>query len=105
MDIDRFSKILKTFADTPDDVNIKRGELIVQIRDELIEARLENRAGSVHVIEGGVESPASTWIINRIARLPSLADRILSHVRGDEHFVSPSGMLLDYIEESELLDD
>ena len=74
----------------------------MQIRDELIEARISNRQGSLIVTENDTEFLAENWIIQRIARLPMLATRIVEHVSKEPHFVTPGGMLLDQLDESPL---
>lgn len=98
MEAQRFKSILTTFADKPADVDLARGTLLVQIREELIGASITSRHGSLHVIENDTMFPAATWIIERIARLQLLADRILTHVPSEPHFVNPTAELLDQLE-------
>ena len=98
MNYNEFIKILTAFADTPTNIDVEHGELIVQIRDDLIVAKVFNRHGELFVEEDGGTLPASAWIVNRIARLPILADRILSQIDDEPHFINPSGTLLDRID-------
>lgn len=100
MQIERFKRILTAFADTPANVDVSKGKLLVEIRDEIIEADIRTSEGTLFVTEGGDDFRAATWIIHRIARLPLLADRILTHVPKEPFFVRPSGSLLDQLEES-----
>ena len=95
MQFEEFRRIVTCFADSVDDVDASRGELLVQIRDETITARLHQRPDGLIVDEEGERQRATTWIVNRIARLPLLADRIRSYVSPPPHFVKPSGRLLD----------
>lgn len=95
MQFQEFKRIVTCFADSVDDVDASRGELLVQIRDETITARLQQRPDGLIVEEEGERQRATTWIVNRIARLPLLADRICSYVSPPLHFVKPSGQLLD----------
>ena len=95
MQFEDFRRIVTCFADSVDDVDASRGELLVQIRDETIAARLHQRPDGLIVDEEGERQRATTWIVNRIARLPLLADRICSYVSPPPHFVKPSGGLLD----------
>lgn len=90
-----FKRLLMSFADHEADIDLSKGTLLVQIRDEVIEAKLAQRAGVLLVEEQGEVLPASTWIINRVARIPLLADRILSYTPQPENFVTPSAWLLD----------
>ncbi len=96
MDYDAFRNILTAFADSP--VDMERGKLIVEVRDDLIEARLFFRDGDVQVEENGVQDRGFDWIVKRIARLPILADRILTNVPHEPHFIEPAGRLLPRIE-------
>lgn len=95
MQFEEFKRIVTCFADSVDDIDASRGELLVQIRDETITARLHQRPDGLIVEEDGERQRATAWIVNRIARLPLLADRICSYVSPPPHFVRPSGRLLD----------
>ncbi len=92
---DDFKRIVTSFADSRSDIDFSRGTLLVQVRDELIEAKVSMRGGDLIVEEHGSKSPAATWILNRLARLPLLADRILAYTPKVDDFVTPSGRLLD----------
>ena len=99
MNIKDFTRILRTFADQPSNVDIEGGRLLVEIRDELIEARLTNRDGTVWVTEEGTDTcSAYKWILRRLARVDQLADRLLSYTPVEEHFVRPRGLLLDQLD-------
>lgn len=102
MDIPTLRRVLTAFADSPADVDLGRGTILVQIRDDVIEAQVVSRHGSLYVWEQGEEMPAPQWVIQRIAKLPVLADRILSFVANEPHFVTPGGTLLDQLDESPL---
>jgi len=91
------ARILTCFADSPADIDVKKGQVVLQIRDELIEANLIRQNGQILVEEHEQKLPVTTWIINRIARVPLLADRILAYVAEPKYFVTPSGRLLDYL--------
>ena len=94
MQFDNFKRIVTCFADRVDDVDARGGELLVQIRDETITARLLQRPDGLLVEELDQRMPATRWIINRLARIPLLADRICSYVSPPTPFVPPSGRLL-----------
>ena len=95
MNTNDFQRILRAFADQPHDVDITGGRLLVEIRDELIEAHLSNRDGTVWVREANApECTAYKWILRRLARLDQLADRLLSHTPEQRYFVTPRGQLL-----------
>ncbi len=100
-----FRRIVTSFADNKADIDLARGTLLVQIREDLIEARLYQHAGELVVEEGGERFPAARWIINRVARIPLLAERILSYVPRPENFVIPSGRLLDQPDFADSSDD
>src|SRR5271166_5279088 len=102
MDIPTLRRVLTAFADSPADIDLGRGTVLVQIRDDMIEAQVFSRHGSLFVRELGEEMPAPQWVIQRIARLPVLADRILSFVASEPYFVTPGGTLLDQLDRSPL---
>lgn len=113
MNIIEFKRILTSFADEPSDVDIRLGKVIAQIRDEVIDISVSYSTDSEQkllITENGEIYPARSWLLNRVARLPQLADRILSNTNiFSEHntnlpFVVPSGNLssdLSTIEDSD----
>jgi hypothetical protein len=100
MNFESFRRVLTTFADSPADVDLSKGLLLVQIRDEVITGEVFSREGAVYVRENDTESLAQQWLINRIARIPQLASRILDYIPDEPHFVTPSGVLLDQLEDN-----
>lgn len=103
MDIDDFKRVLTSFAEEPSNVDIRAGKAIIQIRDELIDVRISYSSDEFKkllVSENDQIYPARTWLLNRIARLPQLADRIIAstassgHVSTPSPFVIPSGNLV-----------
>ena len=98
MQFNNFKRIVTCFADRVDDVDTSHGELLVQIRDETITAKLHQRPSGLLVEEHDTCMPAAEWIVKRLARLPLLADRICSYVSPPEHFVPSSGRFLDKLE-------
>jgi len=95
-----FKRIISSFAETPSSIDVDKGEFVVQLLDEVLTARLERREGVLYVDEDGVCQPAESWIVRRVAKLPQLADRILSYVPETPNFVTPSARLLPSLEES-----
>ena len=96
MEFDVFKRIVTCFADRVDDMDAGKGDLLVQIRDETIIATLQQRPNGLIVEENGVSMRAESWIVNRVARVSLLADRICSYVSPPDHFISPAGSLLDH---------
>jgi len=98
MQFEEFCRITTCFADEIDHFATSRGELVLQIRDEIITAKthLDPEKGLL-VKEEEQDSPvyARSWIINRLARVPVLADRICSYVSPPKYFVTPKGKFLD----------
>ena len=93
-----FRRILTAFADHTDDFRFDRDRLVVQIRDELIEAGVREHEAEVRVQENGEEFPAYSWLTNRIAKIPQLADRILNNIPSEPFFTPPAGDLLDRLD-------
>lgn len=94
MQFGEFKRIVTCFADRIDDVDTSHGELLVQVREETITAKLHQRADGLLVEENGDLMPAVAWIVRRLARVPLLANRIASYVTPPAHFVAPAGRLL-----------
>ena len=105
MQFEDLKRIVTCFADHADDVDTGHGELLVQIRDETIHAKLLDRTDGLIVEEHGERMPAASWIVNRVARIPLLADRIRSYVVPPLHFVRPSGRYLDQPDQEPLDED
>lgn len=100
MQVEDFKRIISSFAETPTSVDLAKGEFVVQLLDEVLTARLERKSGSLYVTEDGISQTAESWIIKRVAKLPQLADRILSYVPEPANFVTPMARLLPSLEES-----
>jgi hypothetical protein len=102
MDIKEFKFILTTFADEPSDVDVRLGKVVAQIREDVIDASLSYSTSvdkQLLVTENEQQYPARLWLLNRVARLPQLADRILAttnvapELAAQTPFVVPSGSL------------
>lgn len=98
MNINDFKRIITSFADRPTDLQMEKGQLLIDIRGELIQAQVTTKDGNLFVTEKGTEESAFSWIKNRIAGLPQLADRIIDYLPPEEAFVDPSSELLDELE-------
>lgn len=98
MTLDEFRQVLTTFADRPADIDIDRGELLVAVRDEVIEAGLSLQGGDLFVTEQNMTISAPRWIVERVARLPLLADRLLTQIPPEPFFIGPAGKLTDRLE-------
>lgn len=98
MTLDEFLQVLVAFADRPTDLDRDRNKLLVEIRDEMIEADLSFFEGSLYVTENEIRMKAERWIVQRVARLPLLADRILTHIPPEPHFIEPAGRLRDRLD-------
>ena len=100
MQFDRFKRIVTCFADHAGGVDIEKGELVMELRNDMIKANLEELPNGLFVEENGSQMPAARWIVTRLARLDALADRICDYVTPPEHFVPPSGTLQSGFNES-----
>lgn len=100
MDIVQLKLTLATFTDQPGSLLLERGNLVVQIGDELVSATTKVRDGQVVVIEDNVELTAERWLVHRIARLDVLADRLMNTFAPELSFVTPRGELIDDLEKA-----
>src|SRR5688500_5313124 len=82
MSPEELKRILIAFADDPRDVDVKQGKAVAQIQDELIDVELKNDidTGEMIVIDNERRYPPLRWIMQRVARMPQLSDRILAQV-------------------------
>lgn len=81
MDITTFRRVLTAFADEPSDVDIRLGKVVAQVRDDVIDATIsyaEGEGQQLRVQENGETYSARSWLINRVAKIPQLADRIIA---------------------------
>lgn len=97
MDTYRFKQIVSSFLDSRDHLDTDRGEIALQIGPELIAARLVNQNGTLWVAENNERVLAEHWIIDRLAMIPMLADRILASIPENKEFVVPQADFLDDI--------
>lgn len=97
MDVARFRRVIGCFAESQSNIDISRGEFVVQLRDEVIAAKLVLQGGDLYVEESGLRQLASSWIVSRVAKLSTLADRIIANP-GPSNFVTPKGVLLSSLE-------
>ncbi|WP_435003710.1 hypothetical protein [Xanthomonas arboricola] len=102
MDINDLKQILTTFADEPSDVEIRHGRITAQIRDDIIDAKLTyDSNGEIMVEENESLQNWRSWIVQRVAKLPQLADRIITTTKlTTEHesrspFIAPKAILTD----------
>lgn len=86
-----FRRIVTAFADRSGPFRWDRDRLVVQVRDELIEAGVREHEAEVRVRENGKEFPASSWLTDRLAGIPRLADRILASIPEEPFFIAPAG--------------
>lgn len=102
MDTNDFKRVLTAFADVPSDVDVRLGKVVAQIRDEVLDidiAYSNTSEQQLLVIENEQQYPARVWLLNRVARLPQLADRLISsttqspEVAARSPFVIPSGRM------------
>ena len=113
MDIKEFKRILTSFAEEPSDVDISLGKVVAQIRDDVIEATIVYSQGEdrqLRILENEQEYSARNWLINRVARLPQLADRIIASAASSAlppnkiPFVVASGLMSPDISLGEIQD-
>lgn len=92
MDINQFRNIVQAFAESPSDVDIRLGGATLQIRDEIFDITLKisnDDNESLIVNENNQNTPARTWLLNRVAKLPQLADRLITVCGQSHHLASP----------------
>jgi hypothetical protein len=101
MNYQEFRRVLTAFADTSTNIDTSKGKLICEIRDEMIEATTRLHEGEVWVNENEQDMRGTTWLLQRVARVPILADRILTAFSEPDNFISPKAELLDQLDDAE----
>ena len=99
MNISDFKSAMMAFTDDQSDIDLTHGELVAQVRDELITANVKEIDGDIFVEESGTNQRAFDWLIKRVAKVPQLASRIATHVSPEPHFVAPAGKVLHRLED------
>ena len=102
MDRDTFVRIVQSFADQQCDVDDTKGELTAVIRGDICSVTFLNRGGDLVCRENGVECSPGQWITRRLARLDTLAQRILEYIQPDERLIPVEADFTDTIERNPL---
>jgi hypothetical protein len=98
MNVNELKNLLISFADNQTDVDINKRNLLAVIRGETIVAELVYKDNELYIREDKEVIKVIPWIINRVANLHQLADRILDYTEPEEVFVNPSGKLLEDVQ-------
>lgn len=102
MDFNDFLRITAAFATSPTDIDYHAGQFTLQLSDDVICGELRQRDGDLQVREMDQEewTRATSWIVSRVARCDTLAERIIHNIHPDEGYVPPAGQFLDTLERS-----
>lgn len=98
MNAQEFKRVLALFTDDSSSVDVTKGDVIVQLRGEVVTAKIVWKDGALWVNEEGDLQLAQSWIVKRVAKVPLLVEKILEHCPEVVNFVSPSGQLVAAIE-------
>lgn len=100
MTAQEFKKVLSTFADNSNDIITDSKELLFNFHGEIIRIELEQCDGELFITENNTREKAYFWIVNRIAKLFMLAERMLEFIPNESNYISPQGNLLNDINET-----
>ncbi|MCA9511165.1 MAG: hypothetical protein KC560_10720, partial [Myxococcales bacterium] len=95
MDLATFKGLVTSFVDRPSDLDLSKGTLTLQVREEIIEVLVSQRASGVYCTESGQVVPAHEWVLERLARFQNLGRRILEFVPRDPLMIPASGHFTD----------
>jgi hypothetical protein len=98
MEIERFKRIVKAFSDSEADFTFSKGQFLFSLRGDVIAGEVKSNTKGLVVVEQGQEFEAKDWVVNRLARLPLLSDRILAELPEEKKFVEPAGEYLPALE-------
>lgn len=85
---DVFVRILKNFADDPEDVIVEKGTIVCKVNRMETTLTLTDKDDILYCDDGTRSIKAILWIERYLARLDVLAERILSEIPQEENFVS-----------------
>lgn len=98
MHIEKFKEVIATFADPGTEMLVDGTKVLFSVNGVLIEAAVTTQFGDVYVNEGAGPTPASVWIVKRLANLPMLAARLKERILVNKNFVSPAARVLQSLE-------
>ncbi|MBK7146084.1 MAG: hypothetical protein IPH76_13100 [Xanthomonadales bacterium] len=101
MKVKDFKRVVGCFSESPANFENSNGQFILQMMDEVIDAHFEMREGALYVTEGSDTLLAQNWIIRRLARVQTLADRILMSIPEVQSFVTPGASYLPSLESAQ----
>ena len=89
-----FERVLRKFADDPDDVLVERDTIVCKINGESISLTLSEDEDGVLFCqdEDGRKIKARRWIEKELAGLDELASKILQAIPPDPHFILVSSI-------------
>lgn len=88
-------RILGAFVNDPSELDVRQGRIVAQIQDELVDVRLVTEAvsGELMIEDSDSMYKPRSWLVQKVAKIDLLAERILTHVPDTPAFVIPSGLL------------
>jgi hypothetical protein len=98
MHIEKFKKIVATFADPGTEMLIDGTKVLFSVNGDLINAVVSTQFGDVYIDEGTGPISASIWIVTRLANLKMLASRLKERIQTNKNFVSPAVRVLQSLE-------
>jgi hypothetical protein len=100
MHIEKFKKVVATFADPGTEMLIDGAKVLFSVNGDLIDAVVTTKFGDVYIDEGAGPMSASLWIVKRLANLTMLASRLKERIKTDKNFVSPAARVLQSLEKN-----
>jgi hypothetical protein len=93
MESQQLLRLIRSFADRPDDVVWHKSQLAFSLHDNTIAVTVENTPDGLCINDGSARLPVRRWIVDSLAQLPLLARRIKEHLPDNPLFIEPAAHL------------
>jgi hypothetical protein len=101
MQIDEFKRTLRTFQDAGSDFLVDENQILLSVNEETISITVYDNEGNISVTETPSDSPipARDWILKRLAKIHSLAQRLIDMIPETKWYIPPSASHLKSLKE------
>lgn len=89
-----FERIIKSFADEPEDIIIEKGEFLAKINGEQRSFKLIRKEEGLFCEEDGAKVPVNKWVAKELGKLDILARAILEKIPEDAHIIPTPGIMI-----------
>jgi len=100
MDRQTFLRVLQSFADKPCNVDDKGNTVTAIIQGDILELTFKQKHGNLYCCENGIDFLPGNWVVERLAKLSSLAQAIIDRYPEDSRLIPTIAEFSDILEKS-----